>query len=363
MLKIISLIYRHFVTNVLHIRIKPRVLQMPVTGRCNSRCVTCNIWKEKGGKDIDTLQLRKVLQQSFFNQVKAIGVNGGEPSLIRNIDELLEAFFMLKRLKHLYFISNGLLTERALEMMQNVKQKCSRRGIFVHLCISIDGIESVHNEIRGIPAAFSKTLETVKRLQENRNDYCDVFEAGCTVSLRNVFYLSEIEAFLESYAIPVAYHLAVPNRRLHNFEDADFSVMQEERARLAAAEFFFFRFKYGKGWVKRIRYFLTYYYLQNKGKGRLAGCNYLKSDVTVTENLDLYLCATASRKVGNLTEKTATRLLQEGKLEEVYRETRRYCQNCVHYIVFPTFRGAWYFVGELLRPAVWIKYRWMAWLR
>lgn len=361
--KLLDFSFRYVVQNVFNIRIRPRELQLPVTGRCNSRCLTCNVWKHPEGKDIDVAGLKVALSDPFFSRITVVGINGGEPSLFRRPEELLDALMVLKRLRHLYIISNGLLTSRLLEMMEKVKAYCTLKEISVHLCISIDGIGPVHDQVRGIPGAYKKSMHTLECLKADPQRYCNTFEAGFTVSRANVFYLSEAEVFLQQADIPVHFHLAVPNRRLNNFENQNFSVLDDELARLAAMEFFFFRFKYGRDIKQKLRSFLTYHYLLHWGKLRLAGCNYLKSDVTVTENLDLYLCATASRKVGSLTEKTATQLLQEGKLEEVYRETRQYCQHCVHYIVFPMFRGVWYFVGELLRPAVWIKYRWMAWLR
>lgn len=363
MLKIIKFIFRYVISNILCIRIKPRELQLPVTGRCNSRCVTCNVWKHKDGADINAAELKKVLQDRFFNRVTVVGINGGEPSLLREPEALLESLFVLKRLKHLYFISNGLLTDRLLMMMENVKRLCLGKNICIHLCISIDGIGEVHDKVRGIPGAFGKSMHTLEILKAHKDRYCDTFEAGFTVSQENVYYLSEAETYLKAIGIPVHFHLAVPNRRLHNFEEQDFSVLDDERSRLTAIEFFFFLFKYGKGWKQRLRSFLTYRYLLHGGRQRLAGCGYLKSDVTITEKLDLYLCATASFKVGNLLEKTATQMCREGALDKVYRETKPYCQGCVHYIVFPTFKGFMCFVGQLLRPGVWIKYKWMAWLR
>jgi len=363
MIKMIGFIFRYLISNVLNIRIKPRELQLPVTGRCNSRCATCNVWKQQEGRDIDATGLKRALQDPFFSKVTVVGINGGEPSLLREPEKLLESLFVLKRLKHFYFISNGLLSGRLLTMMEKIKIRCAERGICVHLCISIDGVGEVHDKVRGVPGAFKKSMHTLELLKANQGKYCDTFEAGFTVSAGNVDDLSEAETYLEMKGIPVHFHLAVPNRRLHNFGNPGFSVLTDRRARLAAMEFFFFRFKYGKGWKQRLRSFLTYDYLLHEGRRRLAGCNYLKSDVTITEALDLHLCATASPKVGNLLEATASRLRKEGGMKRVYGETKPYCEGCVHYIMFPTLRGVRAFGMQLLRPGVWLKYKWMAWLR
>ena len=57
------------ILNTFKIRRKPKVIQMPITSRCNSRCVTCNIWKEHTKTDINPEQLKKVLSSSFFSDV------------------------------------------------------------------------------------------------------------------------------------------------------------------------------------------------------------------------------------------------------------------------------------------------------
>lgn len=116
----------YFRQSVLKQRIRPRVLQMPITGRCNSRCITCKVWCSPKKNDMDIIALNKALYDPFFDKVEVVGINGGEPSLFNNIDGLLDALLNLKNLKRLHFISNALLAERLLELMKNAKQKCSK---------------------------------------------------------------------------------------------------------------------------------------------------------------------------------------------------------------------------------------------
>lgn len=347
-------------------RLKPRVLQMPITGRCNSRCVTCNIWKDQTqAVELDPVVLKEILQDPFFSKVRLVGLNGGEPSTYRNIELLLDSLFVLKGLNRIHVISNAIVASRLMDMMKIVKTKCEERGILVYLTISIDGVGETHDRIRGRVGVFDKTVATLKEINKNRSKYCDVLDIGTTLSNENVTCAVEIETFNESLGIPAYYHPAVPNRRLHNFDDKqDFNIMNSERSRLLATEYFYGKFKEGKGVRTRLRAFLTYYYLKNGGKGRLAGCNYLRGDVTITENLDLYLCATASNKVGSLKEKSATEWLKSGAMKQEELRVQKQCDSCVHYIVLPSVKGLFLFVMELLKPSIWIKYKLMArWLK
>ena len=356
----------HFRTTVFKQRVKPRVLQMPITGKCNSRCVTCNIWKnQEKAVEMNPVALKQVLSDPFFSQVRLVGLNGGEPSMYKHIDELLDALFVLPKLNRIHVISNAIIEHRLTSMMEVIKSKCAEREILVYLTLSLDGVGEIHNEVRGIPNVFHKTLATLQTIKDNRKIYCDVLDIGTTLSNLNIERVAEIEEFNCSLGIPAYYHPAVPNKRLFNFEGKQpFDIMSSKRSQLLATEYFFGKFKYGKGLRTRLRAFMTYYYLKNGGEGRLAGCNYLRSDVTITENLDLFLCATASEKVGNLMENTASELLRNGAMKRQEKKVCCNCGTCVHYIVFPTLKGMLLFINELLRPRIWIIYKLKAlWLR
>lgn len=364
--KIVKFGINYIKTDILKMRIKPRVLQMPLTGKCNSRCITCNVWKfQKDTKDLSPKDLKIALSDPFFSEVRAVGLNGGEPTLYRQVDDLLTSLFVLKKLNRLHVISNGMLTNRLVEMMSIIKNRCKEQGIKVYLTISLDGVGKIHNQVRGIRNVFERTLNTIKEMRDNKDKYCDVLDLGFTVSNGNVDSIVETEAFISTLGVPAYYHPAVPNNRLHNFDvDTEFSIMNNKRSILLATEYFYGKFKSGNSLKTKLRSFLTYFYLKSGGNERLAGCNYLRSDVTITENLDICLCATASKIIGNLKDTSATSLMYSPKAKQEEHRVSKLCNGCVHYIIFPTFKGIWAFVLELLKPSIWLKYKWRAiWLK
>lgn len=360
----VTFYFRYFLQTVLKKRTSPRVLQLPITSRCNSRCVTCNIWRAPDKNDLDAAALKQAFQDPFFRKIEVVGVNGGEPSLYRNREELIDALFTLRKLKRVHFISNALATEPLLQLMRTVKQKCSERGIKVYLTVSIDGVGIVHNGVRGVNDGFSRTLKTVRALKENQQEYCDKLDVGCTLSNRNIEYVQETECFLKFLGIDAYYHPAVPNKRLHNFQETDFSLVVNTRSRQLATEYFYCRYKNSSGLRHKLRSFLIYYYLLHKGRGRLAGCQYLRDNITLSETGDLFLCATASDRIGNLKEISASALLGSGAFEKEEKKIEPYCPTCVHYIVFPSLKGGWYFLKQLFSPYIWVHYKIKSvWLR
>lgn len=306
---------------------------------------------------MDVSALREALQDHFFSKVEVVGINGGEPSLFKDINGLMDALFSLKRLKRVHFISNAMLESRLLDMMEKVKQKCGEKKIKVYLTVSIDGVKEIHDRVRGVAGAFSKTAHSLETLRRYKDKYCDILDIGCTVSNQNVDYIPQVECFADSLRIDAYYHPAVPNKRLHNFHDKDFSILYNTRSMQLGTEYFYCRYKKTSGLRHKLRSYLIFYYLSNKGKGRLAGCQYLRGDITITESLDMFLCATASDKVGNLKEMSATALLKSGALDREEINISRYCNTCVHYIVFPSLKGCIHFMKQLFHPYVWIHYK------
>ena len=166
-MKYISFVFSYICTNWLKIRLRPKVLQLPVTNRCNSRCLTCNIWKIAEKTDCNADVLQSVLKNPFFQKIEVVGVNGGEPSLYSGIEKLVSALFVLKRLKRIHIISNGMNGKLLLDKLAKITALCDTHHVKLYLTVSVDGIGSVHDAVRGISGAFEKTIQTVKCILQN----------------------------------------------------------------------------------------------------------------------------------------------------------------------------------------------------
>lgn len=342
---------RHAITNLLCNRQKPRVIQMPITGRCNSCCVTCNVWKHKGSEvvDISPEKLIEILKNDFFSEVTTVGLNGGEFTLDKSTLDVIDVVLTLPKINAIYMISNGLYTSKLLEYMEQAHDKCKIKNVFLGLTLSIDGIGAVQNQVRGVKLAWNKTIESLNSILSDKKKYCDWLGIGCTISKYNVAYLPQMEIYFSGYDVPIEYHLAVPNKRIGTFEDADYSVLATEESRMLAQEFFFKKMNDNEPIKALIRYYIQFMYLKNHGKGRLATCDYLKRDITIDENLKMYLCATASDEIGDLNIETPRSIFRSQKYKTAYKEVRRCCNTCIHYTATPTLRGWFSYLFYRLR--------------
>lgn len=100
---------------------KPKVIQFPVIDICNSRCQMCRIWENKKSNDITVEDLRKGLSSDLFDQVEAIGFNGGEPTLRDDLVLLVETVLnKLPNLKQVSLISNAYKHRDVVEQIAKI---------------------------------------------------------------------------------------------------------------------------------------------------------------------------------------------------------------------------------------------------
>lgn len=332
-------------------RRRPKVLQMPITSRCNSRCKTCNIWKYKVNRDIDYIALNKALQDPFFSEVVAVGLNGGEITLVPDFIEILKSVLVLPNLHFITLISNGLLPEKLFSLLKESKILCERKGVILNMCLSVDGVGEIHEYVRGVPKCFAKTKTIIEELSKNKERYCDNLFIGCTLSNHNISFIRETDLFFSKYKdLSVEYHLAVPNKRIKTYNDyKDYYILNNEEARFLATEFFYEQYLQSRNEGFRRQQFVNYAFLYKRGH-RLCSCDYLNRDVTIDENLDLSLCATASDIIGNLVDNSASRLIRSNATKKVAKYLASCCDNCIHYSYHPlTYRGRLIYINEIIR--------------
>ena len=129
---------------------------LALTYRCNSRCTMCDIWKMENSPELPVLEFAKLP-----SSLRDINLSGGEPFLRQDLAEIVAVLAKACPQARFVISSNGFATELILEQMKKVLKIKPDIGI----AISVDGIGEMHNEIRGIPGGFDRTIATVKGLK------------------------------------------------------------------------------------------------------------------------------------------------------------------------------------------------------
>ena len=201
----------------------PQWADVRVTESCNSRCITCNAWKNKAENELTTEELKDALGQLKEVGVQNIVFIGGEP-LLRNDIGILVKEASLLGFKNIMLVTNGLLLEnKAEELLKN--------GI-THITVSIDGIGSTDDEIRGVPGSFDraiKGIETVQRLKKEMDLETYVTIVTTILMNQNVKEIPQLIELSRSQGVNWLFNLLDPN--LNIFKDIPFSslIVKDEK--------------------------------------------------------------------------------------------------------------------------------------
>jgi len=119
----------------------PLVIFFP-TSRCNSRCVSCDWWKQSGADDLTIEEIRGLARSLPALGTRVVVFSGGEPLLRPEVFDAAEAFTGEGIALHL--LTSGVLLERFAD-------RVARH--FARVCVSLDAAdERLYERIRGVNA-------------------------------------------------------------------------------------------------------------------------------------------------------------------------------------------------------------------
>ena len=132
---------------------KIRTLQIYTTNRCNSRCVHCYVWQYKNNMDLPVETIARLLKAESLAPLNDICLEGGEFTLHPAYMEILSLFAD----RQVCVITNGILTERTVRMVENSK--------ISKVMISLDGTRETYIRLRGLDV-YERVMETIRLLKD-----------------------------------------------------------------------------------------------------------------------------------------------------------------------------------------------------
>lgn len=218
---IYQIIYQLFSDNIkipffnkLGILIKPSNLNFSITGYCNAQCVMCNVWMnpDERAEEITVQELNKLLDTEYFSNLKHIGIAGGEPLLRKDTSKFIKSLMERKKLISITLSTHAFHTEMLETLVKEVTENNKYNTRF-RLAISLDGVDEVHDVVRGIHGAFEKTWRSILLFKENKN--VDV-ELGCTISKYNIDDLYNLFHLAKKNNINIRFRISTIVNRLNN---------------------------------------------------------------------------------------------------------------------------------------------------
>jgi MoaA/NifB/PqqE/SkfB family radical SAM enzyme len=119
------------------------ILLLNVHEHCNCRCVMCDIWQRKDGRELDLADFARHRESLLQLGVRNVVLTGGEPLLHRNFDALCG--FLKKSDIRVTLLTTGLLiSKHAAAIARGVDE----------VIVSLDGPEDVHDQVRRVKGAY-----------------------------------------------------------------------------------------------------------------------------------------------------------------------------------------------------------------
>jgi MoaA/NifB/PqqE/SkfB family radical SAM enzyme len=133
-----------------------------VTSHCNATCETCFYWDELNQKgDLSWEEIVKLSENT--PPFTDLWFSGGEPTLRRELPEIIDLFIRNNGVRYINLPTNGLKPYRIYE----VAERClsTNPEVELHVNISIDGLRESHDFMRGVPGNFERALESGRLLR------------------------------------------------------------------------------------------------------------------------------------------------------------------------------------------------------
>jgi len=278
----------------------PLKLNLCLTYWCQYKCKTCNIWQRKPTDELTTEEIVALVREN--PDVNWVDLTGGEIFLRRDIDDIFDAILSgWSRLAILHFPTNGFQTDR---IVNSVERIAGRGPAHIIVTVSVDGDESLNDEIRGIKGGFRRQMETFRALRRVPGIQAAL---GVTLSTHNLgqFERTFAACARECPGLTIDdMHLNVAQRSSHYYGNANVDAVAPD-PQSARAEMDRYRSLRRTGWSPR--QLLESAYLKNLDRFLATGatpmpCHALRASCFIDPWGVVYPCITYSRPIGRLRE-------------------------------------------------------------
>ncbi len=202
----------------------PREVQFEITMRCNLNCIMCHQKKrrQEGAADISFASITTIIDAIDRGCIRRLKLIGGEVFVRKDLIEILS--YLEKRKIAVSITTNGTLLTPALA------QELRRLPNLAGMVFSIDGMEQLHNRIRGLATGFAKTVAGLQEVSK----FVPLTRITCVLQNDNLGDIEElirsgqkwgatiISIMLESFF--TAEDLSATKRVLAGFGEVDFLV-------------------------------------------------------------------------------------------------------------------------------------------
>jgi|SRR3989339_84761 len=310
-------------------RILPSFCTYAVTWKCNLQCSMCSIWRKKQETEMTIQEIEEVF--SRLSSLVYIRITGGEPFTRPDLMKIADVIKRKINPEILHITTNGFYTD---EIEEFLKKYGDPR---LHLKISIDGNEKIHDDIRGMKGAYGRAVKTIIKacLLKKENQ----FNVGInyTINPKNcsIEQFEEVYRLAERHEVGLYFDFAYLPPPLYSDQGNHLKDEYEYfKSHIEPVEQFFRFIKTHKLKGNFVELLKQKYYLkgfQNRIIKDLnrprPHCVELQSHLRILPNGNIPVCLYDSTTIGNLLESGIGNVWHNHKTEELRRKVKK-CAGC-----------------------------------
>ncbi|HVG39251.1 MAG TPA: radical SAM protein, partial [Pyrinomonadaceae bacterium] len=143
-----------------------------VTSRCNARCETCFYWDELNRPgDLTFDRIEKISRT--MPAITDLWLSGGEPTLRRDLPDIIDLFVRQNGVSRVIIPTNGLLLKKTVEIVERALGEHPQLELYLN--VALDGYGETHDRIRGVPGNWPKTLDCIRALYPAKERFRERF--------------------------------------------------------------------------------------------------------------------------------------------------------------------------------------------
>ncbi|MBN2791922.1 MAG: radical SAM protein [Desulfuromonadales bacterium] len=317
----------------LHLTGRPASLEaisLEVTHRCICRCRMCNIWQIPADvKDLPLSAWTDLLSSPELHGLRELDITGGEPFLRDDLRDLLKWVGRSKseffpHLRTVAVTTNGILTERILDVVADIIAPLREQGIELVLACGMDAVGELHDQIRNLKNAWTKLETTLIGLEQLRDSHPNlILGVKTTIIPANVTELDRIAEFAREHQLfTIISPCIITANRFGNMalkEDLRFSCSEIEAIK---------NFYSGPAFQWNGHRLAMLHYLSTGKVNKPCSAGY--NTVFVRHTGDVFPCPLIPNSLGNIKNATMKSLLSGPTATAFRRRIRTFpeCRTC-----------------------------------
>jgi len=288
--------------------IAPTVLHVNINLRCNTKCAMCNIWQIKSPHELSTEQLATIFADPVYARVEYIILAGGEPTLRRDLAEIVELMHTyMPRLKKLMIASNVINRVSVQRQYPRIASYCADHKIRLTLGVSLDGIGDTHDKIRGVKGAFEKAMESIAFLKQLQKQVGFGLGLHPTIFSMNVHEVQKLQDLADRLNLPITFQFAAVADDYYHNADLEQVLKRDDEGRTTLMAFLQRRIAESSLFDALAYYYAEVVEHEQGASTRGLPCPFADQGLLLNPDGSLQYCHN-SRSIGNALEKTSSEL-------------------------------------------------------